>query len=143
METNQGVILYIEQDEDDVSIINEALEELEVKHKLIVYPTLELAFQYLLVNIEKPFLIICDIDLKNNNHEKLSKLINSEPEFRRKYIPLVFFSSAVTESLVNSAYAGLNVQGFFQKSNSYDQIKSDLRSIIEYWERSFHPTVTI
>ncbi|MEO6490178.1 MAG: hypothetical protein ABIO04_09585 [Ferruginibacter sp.] len=142
MENNNGVIIYVEQDQDDVKIMQEVFEDLALTHELIVYPVLELAFQYLTLNIEKPFLIICDIDHRNNNSNKLGKLLHSDPEIQKKYIPFVFFSSTISENIVNDAYADFNIQGFFQKGTSYEKILSDIKAIVEYWERSIHPAAT-
>ncbi|MEO6489885.1 MAG: hypothetical protein ABIO04_08115 [Ferruginibacter sp.] len=140
---NSGVVIYVEEDEDDIDIMTRVFKDIETQHELINFRKLESVFEYLQSNIEKPFLIICDSNHFNNNNNKLGKLTRSYPEFRKKSIPFVFFSADTSKALVKEAYTELNVQGFFQKGTSYDKIKEDIQAIIEYWERSVIPVYDV
>lgn len=134
-----GVILLVDDDQDDIEILTQIFNEVGNKHELVNYSMLEEAFAYLKSHSEKPFLIICDNDYRNKNKDKLGNLIHNYPDFKLKGIPFVFFSSVVEKDFINEAYTDLNVQGFFQKRASVERLRHDLKVILDYWETSIHP----
>jgi hypothetical protein len=55
-------------------------------------------------------------------------------DFHRMVAPFVFYSTFVSQEVVNEAYTQMTVQGFFKKGTSYKEIKSDIKMIVDYWQ---------
>ncbi len=136
--TNDPIIL-IEDDHDDALTIREALKDLNVGNKLIYFPNTLLARQYLRETTDRPFLIICDINMPFQNGLDFKKEIDDDPELKKKCIPFIFYSTSARAEDVNQAFLHMTIQGFFKKGNSYSQILDDITAIIEYWKKSKHP----
>ena len=135
-----GPILIIEDDQDDQEILQEAFTELEVRNKLLFFDKTKQAFDFLKTTSEKPFLILSDVNLPQQTGVEFKREVDSDPQLRKKSIPFVFFSTSVEKHAVDTAYKELTIQGFFQKSNNYQELKNVLSLIVEYWKICQHPT---
>ena len=136
-----GPIIIVEDDEDDKSIFHEALEELCITNKLIWFTNGPDAFEYLKVTKDKPLIIFSDVNLPKQNGIEFKRHVDNDQHLRLKSIPFVFFSTSVEQSAVNEAYRQLTVQGFFQKSYKFQEIKHTINLIIEYWKTCRHPNL--
>ena len=134
-----GPIVIIEDDADDKTIFEEILQELAVKNKLIWFIHSTDAYQYLMTTSDQPFLIFCDVNIPGDNGLEFKRQIDNNPFLRRKSIPFVFYSTSVDQYAVNEAYTTMTVQGFFQKGNTYEEMKRYIRTIIDYWLICSHP----
>ncbi|MEO6671188.1 MAG: hypothetical protein ABIN36_17020 [Ferruginibacter sp.] len=134
-----GVIVLVEEDEDDIEIISRIICETFSHHELKIIPSLAEVFEYLSSATQRPFLIICDNNWRNKNQQKLASLIEKFPALKLKSIPFVFYSALPESELIDEAFKDLNVQGYFQKHSNYEEIRKDLSSIIDYWERVITP----
>lgn len=134
-----GPIIIIEDDTDDQDIMTGVLKELNVDNDVICFSTGIEVIPYLKTTIERPFLIFCDVNLPLLNGLDLKRQIDADPELRKKSIPFLFYSTSVDQLSVNTAYTQMTVQGFFQKSSSYQEIKKMVGLIIDYWKYCRHP----
>ena len=134
-----GPIILIEDDDDDKEVMQEVLADLQVKNDLIWFNNFEEAFQYLKTTSEKPFIILCDINISGNKGTQFKYEIDADPQLRKKSIPFIFYSTSVDQETVNEAYIGMTVQGFFMKGNSYKEVKEVVKVIMEYWKYCSHP----
>jgi CheY-like chemotaxis protein len=134
-----GPIVIIEDDIDDKDFFIEILNELAVPNKTVWFTRTEDAFQYLKSTAEQPFLIFSDVNLPKQNGIEFKRQLDGDAELRKKSIPFVFYSTSVAQKIVNEAYTKMTVQGFFQKANSYDEIKNNIKLIIDYWTACKHP----
>jgi CheY-like chemotaxis protein len=135
-----GPILIIEDDQDDQEILQEAFTELGVRNKLLFFDKTKHAFDFLKTTSEKPFLILSDVNLPQQTGVEFKREVDSDPQLRKKSIPFVFFSTSIEKHAVDTAYKELTIQGFFQKSNNYQELKNVLSLIVEYWKVCQHPT---
>lgn len=135
-----GPILIIEDDQDDQEILQEAFTELGVRNKLLFFDRTKQAFDFLKATSEKPFLILSDVNLPQQTGVEFKREVDSDPQLRKKSIPFVFFSTSIEKHAVDTAYKELTIQGFFQKSNNYQELKNVLSLIVEYWKVCQHPT---
>jgi hypothetical protein len=55
-----------------------------------------------------------------------------------KSIPYLFFSTSAEQNHVIDAYSR-SIQGFFVKPTNYDQLKSTITKIVEYWQECVSP----
>ena len=135
----QKTIVIIEDDKDDQDILREAFGELEVKNTLLFFDDCDKAYAHLMSEREKPFLIISDINLPRINGIEFKKRIDTTDYLRRKAIPFVFFTTSDNQAIINEAFRITNLQGYFKKGQSMQEIKEDIRCIMSYWSASRHP----
>ncbi|GAB3046900.1 response regulator [Spirosoma pulveris] len=133
-----GPIVCIEDDEDDQQLVSVALKELQVANELLFFRDGKTALQYLESTAQKPFLILCDINLPVINGIELRKQLNQNEYLRRKSIPFLFVSTAADPGLVRTAYDE-TVQGYFKKPVRYSNLKEQIRLILAYWSECLHP----
>jgi CheY-like chemotaxis protein len=134
-----GPIVILEDDADDREVFEEILKELNVRNIRVWFTRCDDAFDYLKTTTDQPFLIFSDVNLPKQNGIEFKRQIDSDEQLRKKSIPFVFYSTSVAQKLVNEAYTKMTVQGFFQKANSYDEIKTTVKLILDYWSICNHP----
>lgn len=134
-----GPIIIIEDDEDDREIYERVLKELNIPNEIVWFDKCTAAIDYLKRTVEQPFVIISDINLPGLSGIDCKRIIDSNEVLRVKSIPFLFLSTALGKKTVNSVYALMNVQGYFQKSANYEEIKHTIKTILEYWKICKHP----
>lgn len=134
-----GPIVLIEDDEDDVITMQEALKDLNVGNELIYFHDTISALEFLKETKEQPFLIICDINLPFQNGLDFKRNIDEHSELKKKCIPFIFYSTSASYDDVSAAFLQMSIQGFFKKPDTYGEILKDVTAIIEYWKKSKHP----
>jgi CheY-like chemotaxis protein len=135
----KGAIIIIEDDPDDQLILGETLKELGVESELCFFNDCDKAYSYLMSITEKPFLILCDINLPRMNGIELKRKIDETDRLRALAIPFVFLTTSDSAQTINAAYRITNLQGYFQKSNTDAALKKTLKCILEYWSCALHP----
>lgn len=133
-----GPIVCIEDDDDDQHLMSVAIKELHVANELRFFADGQAAFHYLETTAEKPFLILCDINLPLMNGIELRKQLNQNEYLRRKSIPFLFVSTAANPTLVRVAYDE-TIQGYFKKPETYAGVKEQIQLILAYWSACLHP----
>jgi len=58
---------------------------------------------------------------------------------RKKAIPFVFLTTADDQQTIDDAYRVSNLQGYFKKGSSMQEIKKRIGCILEYWREAVHP----
>lgn len=134
----KGPIIIIEDDADDQELMNEIFRELEVPNLVKFFNSCLQAFDYLLTTIEKPFLIISDINLPVMTGLELYKKIMSNDLLRVRTIPFIFLTTSSDSQTIAKAFE-MPVQGFFVKPSSIPELKDMMRMIIDYWKICRHP----
>lgn len=71
------------------------------------------------------------------NGLELKKQIQDDPYLCTKGILFIFISTNATNVSVRHAHA-LSVQGYFEKPNNIEGIKTLLRTLFGYWEMCKH-----
>ncbi|MDJ1469540.1 response regulator [Xanthocytophaga flava] len=134
-----GPILIIEDDVDDQFIFSKIFSELQIADKIKYFSNPAKALAFLREDPSQPFLIICDINLPVMSGLEFKTAIDRDPMLRTKSIPFVFLSTSIAQKMVDKAYKELTIQGFFQKSDDYEDLKRRLYSILDYWHHCQHP----
>lgn len=134
-----GPIIVVEDDIDDEEIFETALRELQCSNKIIWFDNCDDAWGYLKATTDAPFIIFSDINLPRQSGIEFKRQIDKDEQLRKKSIPFVFYSTSVNQDTVNKAYMEMTVQGFFQKSNKYDEMKQIIKMILDYWRVCKHP----
>jgi CheY-like chemotaxis protein len=134
-----GPIIIVEDDLDDQNILEEAIRETGTTNEIIFFANGPEALDFLKKTKSQPFVILSDINLPIQTGIEFKKKIDSDPQLRQKSIPFIFFSTSVDKGSVTTAYTEMTVQGFFKKSDSYDELKHLVKLIMEYWKYCKHP----
>lgn len=138
MRTTQPIVI-IEDDRDDQETLLEVMMELGVTRPLVFFADCDDAYQYLLTQKEKPFLIFCDINLPKVNGIELKRRIDADEWLRTLCIPFVFLTTSDNPTTVMEAYGITNLQGYFRKEHSLQKIKEQVKVILDYWSWALHP----
>lgn len=128
-----GPIIIIEDDADDQELLKEIFKELHISNILRFFDSCLHAFDYLVTTVEKPFLIISDINLPAMTGMELCKMILENKSVKMKSIPFVFLTTTSDQNVIIQAYK-MFVQGFFVKPSSIKELKEMIRMIVDYWK---------
>jgi len=133
-----GPIIIIEDDIDDQDILKEVFRELRLPNITRFFDSCVNALDYLMNTLDKPLLILSDINLPLMTGMELKREINRSEVLKKKTIPFVFLSTASDSSIVNTAFE-VQAQGFFVKPPTIDSLKEIIKTIIDYWRSSSLP----
>lgn len=133
-----GPIIVIEDDRDDQELMAEVFEELDYKNEILFFEDGELALEHLVNNHVEPFIVFSDINMPKLNGMELREKIHNNEDLRLKCIPYLFFSTSSEQEFIIDAYSK-SVQGFFVKPTNYADLRSILKTIIEYWKACVSP----
>jgi len=133
-----GPIIIIEDDKDDQELLNEIFLELKVPNIVRFFSSCVQAFDYLITTIERPFLIISDINLPAMTGLELCRRIYEYEPLKKKTIPFIFLTTTNDQLVITKAYE-MFIQGFFVKPSSINELKDTIRMIVEYWKFSRYP----
>lgn len=134
-----GPIILVEDDFDDRELFQEALQKEGIENKLICFDHGDDTYKYLKSTNEQPFIIFCDINLPIMTGIEFKRKLDVDSELRKKSIPFIFFSTSVDKQAVDEAYRTLTIQGFFQKPQTFENLTSMIKVILDYWELCKHP----
>jgi CheY-like chemotaxis protein len=138
MKKNPGLILVVDDDEEDHDILRAACEVLGICSSLRFFLDGHQLLNYLRQENIQPFIILCDINMPHINGLDLREVIWKDSKLRNVSIPFIFFSTAASKEQVKKAYE-LTVQGFFLKGNNMNETVRKLQLILDYWTESKHP----
>ena len=134
----QNEIILIDDDEEDCELFKDVCTELNIKNEIRIFNSSEKAFDYLISMTTQPFFIVCDVNMPVINGLELREKLNENNQTRLKAIPFLFWSTSGGEALVNKSFF-LNIQGFFKKPDSINELKKIITAIMFYWNYSHHP----
>lgn len=137
----RGPILLVEDDKDDFELFKNVLKDLGISHKLVWFENSIDAFNYLLTSAEQPFIIFSDINMHLQTGIEFKLKIDGDERLRKKAIPFIFYTTTIDHHSINTAYTEMTIQGFFQKAGDYNEMKKNLKIIIDYWECCQHPSM--
>lgn len=133
-----GPVIIIEDDADDQEILTEIFQKLNYPNKVLFFFDGEEALDYINQSAESPFLILSDINMPKLDGFALREKLRTDAKLSIKCIPYLFFSTALTQKAVISAYSQ-SVQGFFVKQHSMAEAEKTISAIMEYWRRCAAP----
>jgi CheY-like chemotaxis protein len=131
----KGPIVLIDDDESDIVFIKEALADLKVENEIISFNKSPDALEYLKTTQEKPFFVLCDLNMPRINGFELCNRLNDSRQERARTYPFLFFSTTDTPSFIDQAF-GLGIQGYFVKPTEFAELENLLQGIVNYWTGS-------
>jgi len=136
--TNNGPVIYLEDDPDDQDLFKEVMEGLGIVNELKVFANGVSVLDYLRTTTDQPFIIFTDVNVPIMDGLQLRTEICQDDFLKKKSIPYIFLSTNASKNAVEKAY-DLQVQGFFQKPSSFEALQQMLGRIINYWKVCLHP----
>jgi CheY-like chemotaxis protein len=137
--SKNGPIIIVDDDPDDQLLAREVISSIGMHNHVMQFFTALDALNYLMSDmLEQPFVIMSDINLPRMNGIELKKAIEANAELCKRAIPFVYYSTSGEKSIVDKAFT-LQVQGFFVKANSLEEMRKSFRIIFDYWRLSRHP----
>jgi CheY-like chemotaxis protein len=133
-----GAIVIVEDDLDDQELFKDVFTDLDYSNEIIFFNDGQEALAYLTANSEEPFIVFSDINMPKLSGIALREQIHENEDIRLKTIPYLFFTTSAAQETVIDAYSK-SVQGFFIKPNSFQDLKSTVRTIVEYWKKCESP----
>ena len=131
----RGPIIIVEDDMDDQEIMREIITDLGIPNILRFFNSCLKALEYLTSTIEKPFLIISDINIPVMNGLELKAEINGHLSQNIRKIPFIFMSTNRDQTMMDRAYE-VYAQGYFIKPTRLADLKEMVRVIFDYWKMS-------
>jgi CheY-like chemotaxis protein len=135
---NKRPIIVIDDDDEDLELILAAFSELNIENEIIVFNNGLKFLEYIKATESGTFFILCDINMSKLSGIELKKIIQDDEKLRIKCIPFIFLSTSGGSGSIMKAYS-YNVQGYFVKPNTIENLKRMLQSMVTYWSESQHP----
>lgn len=135
-----GPIIIVEDDVDDQELLKEIMDDLKVPNILRFFDSCMEALNYLRSTLERPFLIISDINIPAMTGIDFLKSINDHDQLRNKNIPFVFLTTSSDNNMIAQAFQ-MCVQGFFVKPNNMRDLKEMMKMILDYWRICSRPAL--
>jgi CheY-like chemotaxis protein len=136
--SNSNPIIIIDDDRDDIELFQLGFKQLGIPNEVLVFTEGNKFYDYISTTDRKSFFILCDINMHKLTGFELKKMIFDNEEIRMKCIPFLMMSTSGASRTVNEAYS-LNVQGYFIKPSSIDEIRDMFDIIVKYWSISQRP----
>jgi DNA-binding NtrC family response regulator len=129
----KGPIVIIEEDEEDRKLFAEIFSDLKLTNRLFCFNSCNEAYQYLIAERIKPFLLFSNIVLFQGGQEQ--SFYNEHKslcfEFR---CPCLFFTTLFNQCFIIDTYS-IPTHSYFVKPYSFEKFKHVVDSIIQYWSK--------
>jgi CheY-like chemotaxis protein len=130
-------ILLVEDDSVDAMTVKRAVRDLQVNHSIIHSLNGEEAMKYLTSpNMEKPFIILLDLNMPKMNGIEFLKVMKAHPEL--KTIPVVVLTTSKERQDVLDSFE-LGASGYMVKPVDYSKFVEILSRVMIYWSSSELP----
>ncbi len=126
---NEGPILLVEDDSNDVFLIKRAFKKAGIKNPLVVKEEGDSAMEYLNEK-ERPLLILLDLKLPRKSGLDILKWIKEQSHLKR--IPVIVLTSSMERKDVNTAY-NLGANSYLEKPFSLKELDEIMEKIKGYW----------
>jgi len=130
-------ILLVEDDSVDAMTVKRAMRDLQVSHSVIHSINGEEAIKYLTSpDMEKPFVILLDLNMPKMNGIEFLKVVKAHPEL--KTIPVIVLTTSKERHDVLDSFE-LGASGYMVKPVDYSKFVEIFSRIVIYWNSSELP----
>lgn len=137
METfKEVVILLVEDDPGDQKLVVSALNHERIGNQLLVMPSGEDAWRYLLRSKEGdkacpvPDLILLDLNMPGMGGQEFLKLLKSDEELSA--IPVVILTTSDSDKDIVESFK-LQASGYIKKPGSLPEFQEIMHNVADYW----------
>lgn len=130
-------ILLVEDDNVDAMTVKRALKDLRISNALVHSLNGEEALEYLAdENVEKPFLILLDLNMPKMNGLEFLKTVKSD--YQLKSIPVIVLTTSKEKRDVIDSFE-LGAAGYMVKPVDYAKFVEIISTVVLYWRSSEFP----
>jgi len=135
---NPGTVVYVEDEEDDVFLVNYAFKEAGIPNALVAIPDGEVALDYL-GGVGKyadraahplPILLLLDINMPLVSGLDVLRWVRSQPALHT--LPTLVLSSSSQTADIRAAYE-LGANGYLVKPSALEKLVVMVTAIRDYW----------
>jgi two-component SAPR family response regulator len=130
-----GPLVLVDDDAEDQELMLLALHALDFKNEIKSFSSAEAALDFLYQSDVNPFMIVSDINMPKMTGLEFKKKIDECEVLRSKCIPFIFVS---TSARFVQETCNLDIQGYFDKGNTWATLQETMKVILQYWERTKH-----
>jgi chemotaxis family two-component system response regulator Rcp1 len=128
-------IFLVEDNKADIRLIQEALKNCSLPHKVVTVRDGMDAMAYLrqegeYADAPRPDLILLDLNLPKKDGREVLAEIKADPRLKR--IPVVVLTTSKNEDDISQSY-DLHVNSYITKSRNLSQLFKIVKGIEEYW----------
>ncbi|MFG1928901.1 response regulator [Cryptosporangium sp. NPDC048952] len=124
-------VLIVDDDAGDVLLIDEALSDRQIHHRLHTAADGVRALEFLRDPAQpRPDLILLDLNMPRMSGREVLAQVKADPELRR--IPIVVLSTSVIEDDVSASY-GLRANAYVTKPVDFDEFVAAVQRIDEFY----------
>jgi CheY-like chemotaxis protein len=128
-------ILLVEDNEGDILLTIEAFEECKIKSKISVARNGQEALDFVFrkgafSDVEKPDLILLDINLPKFNGHEVLRQIKTNPELRRT--PVIMLTTSDNKKDISEAYEN-HCNSYITKPLNHDDFLNAIMEIDAFW----------
>jgi two-component SAPR family response regulator len=128
-------LIVVDDDAEDQELMTLALNELGCEHDVKMFSSAEAALDYLYTCEEQPFMIVSDINMPKMDGISFKRKIDTCDILKAKCIPFIFLS---TSTRFIQQTCDLNIQGYFEKGSTWQDLSETMNIIFTYWKRTKH-----
>ncbi len=127
-------VLFIDDDETDRFLFQQALSSLGGGHSLFTANGMDQAVALLEekepTKLPLPHLVLVDLKMTSKSGFEFLEWLHRHPRLRA--LPAIVFSGSVMQEDIDKAY-GLGARSFLSKPARFDDLVSDLKSLLAFW----------
>lgn len=135
----EDAIWIVDDDKEDQELMADIFKELNLPNSVEFFNDGPGLLKKLDEVDVAPFIIISDVNLPKMNGFELRENLLKSSNNKFHSVPFIFWSSKASEAQIRKAYQ-LSVHGFFIKEPRYQDWKTSLMNIIQYWRKSQTPS---
>jgi two-component system, chemotaxis family, response regulator Rcp1 len=129
------IILLVEDNKADIRLVEEALKNSTVAHRMVIVRDGVAAMTYLRREDDyhdaiRPDLIILDLNLPKKDGREVLAEIKVDPQLKR--IPVIVLTTSKNEDDIDRSYE-LNANCYITKSRNLPQLFAIVKRIEEFW----------
>lgn len=130
-------VLLVEDDNVDAMTVKRAMRDLQAGHSIVHSINGEEAMKYLTTSdMEKPFLILLDLNMPKMNGIEFLRVIKANQEL--KTIPIIVLTTSKEKRDILESFE-LGASGYMIKPVDYSKFVEILGKIMTYWNASELP----
>ncbi|WP_456312529.1 hypothetical protein [Pseudomonas shirazensis] len=131
----KGPIVLIENNQGDRNLFTQIFSELGFSNYILFFRSGNDAYNYMISNNVKPFLIFTDIVLVHMDDDDQSANISYKNISIELNCPCLFFTTVFNQCFVMDQYS-VPTQHYTVKPYTYEKFKEVIKTIIDYWNQA-------
>jgi CheY-like chemotaxis protein len=126
-------IVFVEDDLDLHYLYERVFANLHLEEKLKLFDNASDALEFISQAGRDIAVIFSDVNMPLMDGIEMKRRLDTDPKFSKLSIPFVFLSTSANERDIRQAEE-LNIQGFFQKGVTLDELQETIKLALHIWD---------